>query len=109
MAHAPVSGARWRASDAYWYAASKNAHLNGVRRNRVTSPVTNFAHQSGIYILYSDHTPIYIGQANKSLFARLQTHCLTDDLCGRWDCFTWFGFRSVIGGGTPLQPLRGSA
>jgi len=57
--------------------------------------------QSGIYVLYADFTPIYVGQSNKTLFARLKSHHLHDDLAGRWDRFSWFGFRSVIGGTNP--------
>ena len=103
MPSAPILcvGARWWAEDVYWYSAPKTAQLNGVPRKNVTAPVANFAHQSGIYILYSDHTPIYVGQANKTLFARLKAHHLTDDLAGRWDAFTWFGFRAVVGGKDP--------
>lgn len=103
MPTAPILclGARWRAEDVYWYSAPKTAKLDGVPRKNVTAPAANFAHQSGIYILYSDHTPIYIGQANKTLFARLKAHYLTDDLASRWDTFTWFGLHSVVGGNTP--------
>ena len=110
MPTAPILclGARWRADDVYWYSAHQTAHLDGVPRKNVTAPVVNFAHQSGIYILYSDHKPIYIGQANKTLFTRLKAHFLTDDLAGRWDTFTWFGLRSVIGGKNPRLSKPGT-
>jgi hypothetical protein len=110
MPSAPILclGSRWRAEDVYWYTAPKNAQLDGVPRNNVTAPVANFAHQSGIYILYSDHTPIYVGQANKTLFARLKAHFLKDDLAGRWDTFTWFGLRKVVGGNIPRLSKPGS-
>ena len=100
MPSAPIlcMGARWRAEDVYWRTASKNGKLLGVSSRALTSPVANFADQSGIYILYSNFTPIYVGQANRHLFARLKEHNLTDDLAGRWDRFTWFGLRNVIGG-----------
>lgn len=85
----------------YWHSAPENGHLLGVRTSAKTSSVANFSQQTGIYVLYSDFTPIYVGQANKSLFARLKAHRLSDDLSGRWDRFTWFGFRSVVGGRNP--------
>jgi hypothetical protein len=94
-------GARWRAEDIYWYSGPKNGKLLGVRLKALSSTVANFSSQSGIYILYDNFTPIYVGQANRRLFARLKEHHLTDDLAGRWDRFTWFGLRKVIGGNRP--------
>jgi hypothetical protein len=38
---------------------------------------------------------IYVGQTNTGdLFKRLKDH-LEDDLAGRWDRFSWFGFKKV--------------
>lgn len=110
MPTAPILclGARWRAEDIYWRSSSDNAQLNGVPRKNLTAPVVNFAHQSGLYILYSDHTPIYVGQTNKTLFARLKDHFLKDDLAGRWDTFTWLGLRKVVGGKTPRLSKPGT-
>ena len=110
MPSAPILclGARWRADDVYWYSAPDNAQLDGVPRQNVTAPAVNFAQQSGIYILYSEHSPIYVGQANKTLFARLKSHHLTDDLAGRWDTFTWFGLRRVVGGAKPRLSKAGT-
>lgn len=103
MPSAPILnlGARWSAAHVYWRTASKNGRLLGVHRAARRGPVANFAHQTAIYILYSQSTPIYVGQANKALFARLKQHHESDDLTGRWDHFTWFGFRKVIGGVNP--------
>ena len=103
MPSAPILcvGARWKASDVYWHTAPVNAKLCGVRARALTSPSANFALQTGIYILYADFTPVYVGQANKTLFARLKHHYLADDLVGRWDRFTWFGFRGVGVGNDP--------
>ena len=100
MPTAPILnlGAQWRAEDVYWRTSAANGKLLGVSMKAKRGPVANFAHQSGIYILYSDFVPIYVGQANKTLFARLKEHFESDDLVGRWDRFTWFGFRRVIGG-----------
>ncbi len=109
MPSAPILclGARWKAENVYWYSDPKNGHLLGVRTSAKTSPIANFAYQAGIYVLYSDFTPIYVGQANNTLFARLKAHHLSDDLAGRWDRFTWFGFRSVVGGKKPRLSVAG--
>lgn len=110
MPSAPILclGAKWRSEDVYWHSAPVNAQLDGVPRKNVTAPVVNFSAQSGIYILYSDHIPIYVGQANKTLFARLKTHHLTDDLAGRWNTFTWLGLRRVIGNKKPRLSMPGT-
>lgn len=107
MPAAPIlcMGPQWKASDVYWKCASKNARLLGVNAKRVTSTPANFAHQTGIYILFADYRPVYVGQANGSLFARLQMHYRTDDLVGRWDTFTWFGMRSVTGANSKAPGL----
>ena len=103
MPQAPILnlGARWRANDVYWNSDPRNGELLGVKIKALRGPHVNFAEQSGIYVLYADFTPIYVGQANKRLFARLKGHHLHDDLAGRWDRFSWFGFRKVVGGNTP--------
>ena len=101
-------GSRWKAEDIYWHTASKNGRLLGVPATAKRSPVANFAAQSGIYVLYSEFVPIYVGQANGRLFARLKDHYLKGDFVGRWDRFTWFGFRPVIGGKTPKLKKSGA-
>ncbi|HQP35686.1 MAG TPA: hypothetical protein PLI95_10910 [Polyangiaceae bacterium] len=94
-------GARWKAEDVYWRTSAQNAELRGVRQDKVRGIVANFAEQSGIYVLYANFVPIYVGQANKTLWARLHMHMFKDDLAERWDRFTWLGFRKVIGGASP--------
>lgn len=108
MPSAPILclGARWRAEDVYWRSAPGNGKLLGVRAKALTSHEANFANQSGIYILYANFTPLYVGQVNKRLFARLKEH-YSDDFAGRWDRFTWFGLRNVIGGSNPRLSVPG--
>jgi len=55
--------------------------------------------QTGIYVLYENFAPVYIGQARQSLGQRLKDH-LTDRHAGRWDMFSWFGVRVVKQDGT---------
>jgi hypothetical protein len=103
MPAAPILclGAQWRASDVYWSVAAKNGQLRGVNSRRLTSYDANFALQTGIYILFADYKPVYVGQANGSLFSRLQMHYRNDDLAGRWETFTWLGMRKVLKGFDP--------
>ncbi len=107
MPTAPILnlGARWKAQDVYWNSAPKNAKLLGASAKY--GPRANFVYQSGIYVLYANFTPIYVGQANQSLFVRLKEHHLRDDFVGRWDRFSWFGFRRVIGGDNPRLSVPG--
>jgi len=103
MPSAPVLclGAHWKASDVYWRTAPKNGALYGVNAKNLTGHHINFAHQTGIYVLYGDYKSVYVGQSNGSLFARLQMHFRKDDLVGRWDTFTWFGMRRALSGDNP--------
>lgn len=102
-------GSRWKAEDVFWHSAAKNGKLLGVPAQAKRSPITNFADQSGIYVLYSNFVPIYVGQANCTLFARLKNHYLRGDFVGRWDRFTWFGFRAVVGGKKPKLKKPGAS
>ncbi len=53
--------------------------------------------QSGIYILYSDYGPYYVGLVGKErLGPQLRDHYLKDDHRGKWNRFSWFGFRKVL-------------
>jgi hypothetical protein len=54
----------------------------------------NFADQVGVYLLHDRERVIYVGRAVDTLFNRLKAHN-TDRLGGRWDRFSWFGFRGV--------------
>jgi hypothetical protein len=60
--------------------------------------VANFREQLGIYILYGNHGPYYVGLTKKGeLGGRLKNH-LTDEHADEWDRFSWFGFRTVLKG-----------
>ncbi len=106
MPTAPILtlGAQWKASDVYWHTTPTNARLCGKPAHNRRGREINFAKQTGIYVLYANFTPIYVGQCNQSLFSRLRHHCLRDDLAGRWDRFTWFGLRRALGNGNLSHP-----
>lgn len=60
--------------------------------------LADFRAQQGIYILYGNHGPHYVGLTRKQgLGKRLKDH-LTDGHQNLWDRFSWFGFRSVLKG-----------
>lgn len=89
----------WREDEVDWYPGQGN---NGFRlldrqgKNKGTVRLTDFRPQVGIYILYSDYGPYYTGlTTEQGLGKRLKDH-LEDGHAGKWDRFSWFGFRSVL-------------
>ena len=60
----------------------------------------NFAHQSGIYLLHHGSEIVYAGQTqalrgDAGLYSRLRSHNRDIRKRGRWDTFSWFGFRPI--------------
>lgn len=71
--------------------------LGRVGANRPGIRIADFRHQQGIYILYSNHGPYYVGLTKKQgLGKRLRDH-LEDHHAGRWERFSWFGFQPTKG------------
>ncbi len=57
----------------------------------------DFRRQTGIYILYGNHGPCYVGLTRgkkMGIGRRLREH-LYDKHGGKWDRFSWFGFQEV--------------
>jgi len=51
----------------------------------------DFSGQRGVYILYDNHTPIYVGRStDQSVSQRMYQHTV-GRLAGRWNRFSWFG------------------
>jgi hypothetical protein len=95
-------GLFWRTDEVVWNpgkGARGAFRLLGRRgSNRPKLRLADFRHQQGIYILYSDYGPYYVGLTEKQgLGKRLKDH-LGDDHRERWDRFSWFGFRKVLAG-----------
>lgn len=64
--------------------------------NRPNLQLADFRRQSGLYILYGNYGAHYVGLARQnSLGGRLRRH-RSDRHAGKWDRFSWFGFRSVL-------------
>jgi hypothetical protein len=67
--------------------------LLGRRTHKGTD--INIYEQRGVYVLYSDYTPVYVGKAfDSSIGWRVQGHRQNWRKGPRWDRFSWFG---VIG------------
>ena len=93
-------GLFWRASEIDWNPGQgmkgafrllgrSGMYLPGLR-------IADFRFQQGIYILYGNYGPYYVGLTRKQgLGKRLKDH-LTDDHADLWDRFSWFGFQSVL-------------
>jgi hypothetical protein len=70
--------------------------LRRVGENRGRLRVCDFRDQRGIYVLYDDYGPCYVGLARRRpIGGRLRSHT-RDALAEHWDRFSWFGFRSVL-------------
>ncbi|MBA2647801.1 MAG: GIY-YIG nuclease family protein [Pyrinomonadaceae bacterium] len=95
-------GLFWRASEIEWnpgrgargafrLLGRRGSNLPGLR-------LADFRQQRGIYILYGNFGPHYVGLIRKrGLGQRLKEH-LTDNHKGLWDRFSWFGFCEVLKG-----------
>ena len=56
----------------------------------------DFSGQVGVYILYDNYRPIYVGRTtNDRLGKRLREHHLMSRFRGRWNRFSWFGICGV--------------
>lgn len=100
-------GLFWSAHEVDWYGTYSGHHLELLGRiNKQGSSlrVANFWNQQGIYVLYNDYGPYYVGRTSgqqMSLGKRLRHHALGlngSPHAGKWDRFSWFGWRGVLEG-----------
>lgn len=94
-------GLFWRADDIYWGRGRQAGALYAVPARGRRSVPTDFRSQVGLYVLYSGHQMIYVGQTGSGtqrLLRRLKHH-RKDMLAERWDTFSWFGLRRVLSKG----------
>ena len=93
-------GMYWRRSAVVW---STTAHLLGVETYSQPEPI-DFTEQRGLYLLHRGHQTVYVGKAiAQALGKRISDHT-RDRLGGRWDSFSWLGFRELNTEGE-LEPL----
>ncbi len=66
--------------------------LLGKHKPDSKGPDVNVYEERGVYVLYNDFVPVYVGKAFKqSLGYRLQLHWKSPRKRTRWDRFSWFG------------------
>ncbi len=91
-------GLFWSIDHVFWGRGKQKGELLGVPSRATSSEPVDFRRQIGIYVLYSGHQMIYVGQTgagNQRLLARLKAH-RSDFLANRWNRFSWFGLRKVL-------------
>jgi len=99
-------GLFWRRSEIEWNPGrGKKGEFMLLGRQGTNRPglkLADMRQQQGIYILYGDYGPYYVGLTRKQgLGKRLKDH-LTDQHADDWDRFSWFGFCIA------RKPSRGS-
>jgi len=97
-------GLFWRAEEIDWSPGAGRS-AEGVPRfallgrrgaNTPSLRMVDFRAQHGVYILYGDLGPYYAGiVTHQGLGTRLKQH-RQDRHRGKWDRFSWFGFRRVL-------------
>lgn len=106
-------GLFWKANEIDWYPGkgARTFRLLGRRGVRVPNlEIADFMHQQGIYILYGNFGPYYVGLTKRQgLGKRLKDHH-EDHLAEKWDRFSWFGFCNLRStdkttGLRPIKPL----
>lgn len=96
-------GLFWREDEIDWHPGGGVRDsfrlLGRIGSQRGKLRVADFRHQQGIYVLYDEYGPSYVGLTrDQGLGKRLKDH-KCDHLAGKWDRFSWFGFRSLLPGG----------
>jgi hypothetical protein len=71
---------------------NKSRELLGKRRYDLKGPDINVYEERGVYVLYKEYLPVYVGKADKeSIGNRLQLHRQSRRRGPRWDRFSWYG------------------
>lgn len=77
--------------------------LWGKRRAHSHKPAINVYQERGVYVLYKEYEPVYVGKTDsQSIGSRLQEHRQSHSKGPRWDQFSWFGIRGL----TPRNKLQ---
>jgi hypothetical protein len=70
--------------------------LLGKRSSHSRGPSINVYEERGVYVLYKEFEPVYVGKADRqSIGYRLQLHRQSQRKGPRWDRFSWFGIRGL--------------
>jgi hypothetical protein len=90
-------GMFWQREDVLWTPGQGKGFemLGRSGQNRPGLRIADFRRQTGVYVLYDDWGPYYVGLTKKKgIGDRLKDHVF-DDHAPRWNRFSWFGFRSI--------------
>lgn len=93
-------GLFWQRDEVIWNPGQGNKGAFRLLGRRGTNlpglRLADFRHQVGIYVLYGNYGPHYVGLTTKQgLGKRLKDH-LYDEHSDSWDRFSWFGFCQVL-------------
>jgi hypothetical protein len=93
-------GLFWQADEVEWYpgrGTKLEFQLLGRRGSkRGNIRLADMRQQSGLYVLHDDWGVYYVGLTlDRSLGQRIKDH-MTDAHDGKWDRFSWFGFKQVL-------------
>lgn len=97
-------GMFWKASEVDWTGVDSGRRLEllgRLKQNKGSIQLANFWDQRGIYILYNDYGAYYVGRTygpTMNLGKRLRNHHTGKNSPhqGKWDRFSWFGWRGVL-------------
>ena len=90
-------GEFWNPDMVVW---GKSHKLLGKKNIGPKSPDLNVYDERGIYVLYKNYVPVYVGKAiRQSIGYRLQSHKESRRKGPRWDSFSWFGLKGFKKGG----------
>ncbi len=100
-------GMFWLRDEVDWKGADSAPYkelLGRIGRNSPGFRMANFWDQRGIYILYNDYGPYYVGKTvghDMNLGRRLSHHYFGTNGSphkGKWNRFSWFGWRATLEG-----------
>jgi hypothetical protein len=88
-------GEYWRTDYVNWEKAKPV--INGTRNRSGQGNAIDIYQQRGVYVLYKDYVPVYVGKAdNEPLGSRLRKQWGSLRRGNRWDTFSWFGIRTIF-------------
>jgi hypothetical protein len=94
-------GLFWRAEEIDWHPGKgkKGAFRLLGRQGRYLPGLrlVDVRWMQGIYVLYGEYGPHYVGLTRRLGLGRRLGHHLHDEHEGMWDRFSWFGFQKVLG------------
>lgn len=94
-------GMYWQRESVRW---TTTANLLGVESYSQPASI-DFSDQRGLYLLHRGHRTVYVGKAVKQPLGKRIADHTRDRLSGRWDSFSWLGFRELQADDGTLAPM----